>query len=97
MKKQRKHYTPEKKVAILRRHLLEQVPIRSCVTNRDSSPRSSTAGRRSSSATARLPFSRKRGPTIPEAEADRLSGEEDPTKDEVLGGTVRIADGPEVL
>ena len=27
MKKQRKHYTPEEKVAILRRHLLEQVPI----------------------------------------------------------------------
>jgi len=27
MKKQRKHYTPEEKVAILRRHLLEHVPI----------------------------------------------------------------------
>src|ERR1700682_2472166 len=27
MKKQRRHYTPEEKVAILRRHLLEQVPI----------------------------------------------------------------------
>ena len=27
MKRQRKHYTPEEKVAILRRHLLEQVPI----------------------------------------------------------------------
>src|SRR5438477_10330449 len=27
MKKQRKHYTPEEKVAILRRHLLEQVAI----------------------------------------------------------------------
>src|ERR1700719_3053234 len=27
MKKQRKHYTPEEKVAILRRDLLEQVPI----------------------------------------------------------------------
>src|SRR2546425_45905 len=27
MKKQRKHYTPEEKVTILRRHLLEQVPI----------------------------------------------------------------------
>jgi transposase len=27
MKKQRKHYTPEEKVAILRRHLLEQVPV----------------------------------------------------------------------
>src|SRR4030095_8899072 len=27
MKKQRKHYTPEEKVAILRRHLLEKMPI----------------------------------------------------------------------
>ena len=27
MKKQRKHYTPEEKVAILRRHLVEGVPI----------------------------------------------------------------------
>lgn len=27
MKKQRKYYTPEEKVAILRRHLLEQVPM----------------------------------------------------------------------
>jgi len=27
MKKQRKHYTPEEKVTILRRHLLEGVPI----------------------------------------------------------------------
>jgi hypothetical protein len=29
MKKQRKHYTPEEKVAILRRHLVEGVPISS--------------------------------------------------------------------
>ena len=27
MKKQRKHYTPEEKVAILRKHLAEGVPI----------------------------------------------------------------------
>ena len=27
MKKQRNHYTPEEKVAILRRHLLEHVPV----------------------------------------------------------------------
>jgi transposase-like protein len=27
MKKQRKHYTPEEKVATLRRHLVEGVPI----------------------------------------------------------------------
>jgi transposase len=27
MRKERNHYTPEEKVAILRRHLLEQVPV----------------------------------------------------------------------
>ena len=27
MKKQRKHYTPEEKVTVLRRHLLEKEPI----------------------------------------------------------------------
>ena len=27
MKKQRKHYTPEQKVAILRRHLIDKVPV----------------------------------------------------------------------
>jgi transposase len=27
MKKQRRHYTPEEKVAILRRHLVEGVPV----------------------------------------------------------------------
>jgi transposase len=27
MRKQRKHYTPEEKVAILRRHLLDKVPV----------------------------------------------------------------------
>jgi len=27
MKKERKHYTPEEKVAVLRRHLLDKVPV----------------------------------------------------------------------
>ncbi len=27
MRKERKHYSPEEKVAILRRHLLDQVPV----------------------------------------------------------------------
>ena len=27
MKKERKHYTPEEKVAILRRHLVDKVPV----------------------------------------------------------------------
>jgi hypothetical protein len=47
MKKQRKHYAPEDKVAILRRHLLDKEPISSCVMKWDSSRRSSTAGKRS--------------------------------------------------
>src|SRR3989442_4317978 len=73
MKKQRKHYTPEENVAILRRLCWSRCRSRSCVTNRDSSPRSSTPGRRSSSRTARLPFSRKRGPTIPQSSVPKFS------------------------
>jgi hypothetical protein len=43
MKKQRKHYAPEEKVAILRRHLLERrSPSQSCAMKWDSSRRSST-------------------------------------------------------
>lgn len=44
MKKQRKHYTPEEKVAILRRHLVEAGPILGCsgaigyITPRECSP-----------------------------------------------------------
>jgi len=35
MKKQRKHYTLEEKVAILRRHLVEGVPISRGGSNRE--------------------------------------------------------------
>ena len=38
MKKQRKHDTPEEKVAILRRHLLEQVPISELCDNHGLQP-----------------------------------------------------------
>jgi len=38
MKKQRKHYTAEEKVAILRRHLLEQVPISELCDKHDLQP-----------------------------------------------------------
>jgi len=41
-------------------HLLEQVPISELCDKQGLQPRSSTAGRRSSSRTARPPFSRKR-------------------------------------
>jgi transposase len=38
MKKQRKHYTPEEKVAILRRHLVEGVPISDLCDERGHQP-----------------------------------------------------------
>ena len=76
MKKQRKHYTAEEKVAILRRHLLGQRRFRSCVMSWACSRRCSTAGRKSSSRrggrlSAERPRSASRG------RADRVSGEED--------------------
>lgn len=48
MKKQRKHYTPEEKIAILRRHLLEKEPISNVCDEFGLQRTSSTAGRRSS-------------------------------------------------
>jgi len=54
MKKQRKHYSPEEKVASLRRRLLEQVPISKLCAKQGLQPTASTAGRRSSSRAARL-------------------------------------------
>ena len=49
MKKQRKHYTAEEKVAILRRHLLDQEPVSKLGDEWGCSRRCSTAGRRNSS------------------------------------------------
>jgi transposase-like protein len=46
MKKQRKHYTPEEKAAILRRHLVEGMPISGLCDELGSSRRCSTVGRR---------------------------------------------------
>ncbi len=43
MKKQRKHYAPEEKLAIPRRHLLEKEPISKLCETSGCSPRSSTA------------------------------------------------------
>ena len=64
MKKRRKHYTPEEKVAILRRHLLERVPISDLCDELGSSQRCSTGGRRSSSKTEPRLSNRGNGPTI---------------------------------
>ena len=53
MKKPRKHYTPEEKVAVLRRHLLENEPISKLCDELGLQLRSSTDGRRSSSLAGR--------------------------------------------
>jgi len=78
MKKQRKHYAPEEKVAILRRHLVEGVPISDLCDELGSSRRCSTAGRRSSSRTERRLSNREADPTISPNRKNRVSGEEDP-------------------
>ena len=64
MKKQRKHYKPEEKVAILRRHLLENEPISKLCDELTLKPTVLSAGRRSSSRTALLPSNRKRDRSI---------------------------------
>src|SRR5713101_2496452 len=81
MKKQRKHYTPEEKVAILRRHLLEQVPISELCDKQGLQPTVFYRWQKEffengrgclSAESAAQPFRR--------AGADRLSGEEDPDR-----------------
>jgi hypothetical protein len=61
MKKQRKHYKPEETVAILRRDLVEKEPISKLCDELGLQPTAFTAGKMSSSRTARPPSSRKRG------------------------------------
>jgi transposase len=66
MKKQRKRYTPEDKVAILKGHLMEGVPISDLCDELGLQPTVFYRCRWSSSSTGRLPFSKKRGPaTLP--------------------------------
>ena len=79
MKKQRKHYSPEEKVAVLRRHLLEKEPISKLCDELGLQPTALCAGRRSSSSTVRLPLSRNlSAEPFSRAGADRLPGEENP-------------------
>ena len=83
MNKIRKHYTAEEKVAILRRHLLEQEPISRLCEGLDFSRRYSTAGKEffengaaafQNKARVRQPAERERIEYSAEAPADGLSG-----------------------
>ena len=57
MRKERKHYTGEEKVAILRRHLLDKVPVSDLCDELGLQPTGSTVGRKNSLKTG-LPSSR---------------------------------------
>jgi transposase len=65
MKKQRKHYAPEEKVAILRRHLLEQVPISELCDKHGLQPTVFYRWQKEFFENGTAAFSRKGGPTIP--------------------------------
>ena len=65
MKKQRKHYSPEEKVTILRRHPLETEPISTLCDELGLQPTVFYRWQRGSSRTARPLLSRKRDRIIP--------------------------------
>ncbi len=82
MKKTRKHYTAQEKVAILRRHLVDKEPVRSSATNGRCSRRCSTAGRRENGAAAFQTSNRHS--RQPEQERIERLEKKIQTKDEVL-------------
>ena len=79
MKKQRKHYTPEEKVAILRRHLLEKEPISKLCDEVGLQPTVFYRWQKEFFENGAAAFEQK-GTAEPfrRAGADRLPGEEDP-------------------
>src|SRR4051794_26791322 len=80
MKKQRKHYTPEEKVAILRRHLLEEEPSSKLCDDLGLQPTVFYRSKRNSSRTGPQPSSRSATESLSRTGADRVPGEEDPAE-----------------
>jgi transposase len=79
MKKQRKHYTPEEKVAILRRHQLEQVPISELCDKHGLQPTVFYPWQKEFFENGAAAFEQKGRPNpFSRAGTDRLPGEEDP-------------------
>src|SRR5450755_3939321 len=85
MKKQRKHYTPEKKVAILRRHLLDKEPISKLCDELGLQPTVFYRWQKEFLENGESAFEQKR-PTNHSAEQERIAYLEKKiqTKDEVL-------------
>src|ERR1700724_2494442 len=85
MKKQRKHYTPEEKVAILRRHSVEGVPISDLCDERGLQPTVLYRWQKEFFENGAVAF-QQRGRTNHQPEPDRIAYLEQKiqTKDEVL-------------
>ena len=88
MKKQRKHYTPEEKVAILRRHLLDKEPISKLCDELGLQPTVFYRWQKEFFENGASAFEQKR-PTNHSAEQERIAClEKIQTKDEVLAELV---------
>ena len=87
MRKERKHFTPEEKVAILRRHLVEKVPVSELCEELGLGQQCSTAGRKNCSRTEPPLFSLKERPQRQVEEKQKrieFLEKKVQTKDEVL-------------
>jgi transposase-like protein len=88
MKKQRRHFTPEEKVAILRRHLLENEPISKLCDELGLQPTVFYRWQKEFFENGAAAFEQKARPNhSAEQGADRLPGEEDPDQGRGFGRT----------
>lgn len=84
MKKQRKHYTPEEKVAILRRHLVDGVPISDLCDELGLQPTVFYRWQKEFFENGAAAFQQKRKPNQPERERIAYLEKKIQTNDEVL-------------
>ena len=84
MKKQRKHYTPEEKVAILRRHLVDGVPISDLCDELGLQPTVFYRWQKEFFENGAAAFQQKGRPNHPEQERIAYLEKKIQTKDEVL-------------
>ena len=84
MKRQRKHYTPEEKVAILRRHLVDEVPISDLCDELGLQPTVFYRWQKEFFENGAAAFQKKRKPNQPEWERIAYLEKKIQTKDEVL-------------
>ena len=78
MRKQRKHYTAEEKVAVPRRHLVDKVPLSKLCDELARQPRVSTAGRKNSLRTGPSPCRPRPATVVPPSKKAAHEGRNKP-------------------